>query len=314
MERDRVTLILTPQTRIPACRLPLAASPPGVLMLLGPFVDAEHPGLASGSADRTAEAVFREEVLRRLAAWRTAAGGIGDQRGTDSEEVRGVTGGQPRLTLRGSTVITPCAARCGRSLACWCKESWAYRRLAVHVTERLTPPPVQSCRRLHHTGADAGGARRDRRPGGAAAAHDRGCGGRGACRQGVYASVSLTLARLAPRAAGASSSTDLQRRVLRPGRVCAAAIHDSVCGCSPACMRFTPLRKGCGAPEPRHRDHGSACGGGGLGRCAQGTQRGGAGARAARGRRRAARGAPARAGRTRAGAAQVRREGSGEQR
>ncbi|KAG2447187.1 hypothetical protein HYH02_007930 [Chlamydomonas schloesseri] len=51
-----------------------STSPPDVLMLLGPFVDAEHPGLASGSADRTAEALLREEVLRRLAGWRTAAG------------------------------------------------------------------------------------------------------------------------------------------------------------------------------------------------------------------------------------------------
>ncbi|KAG2444445.1 hypothetical protein HXX76_001198 [Chlamydomonas incerta] len=51
-----------------------SASPPDVLMLLGPFVDGEHPGLAAGAADRTAEAVLRDEVLRRLAAWRTAAG------------------------------------------------------------------------------------------------------------------------------------------------------------------------------------------------------------------------------------------------
>ncbi|GFR52569.1 hypothetical protein Agub_g15161 [Astrephomene gubernaculifera] len=47
-----------------------SAHPPDVLLLLGPFVDSEHPSLAAGSACRTAEELMREEVLRRLAAWR----------------------------------------------------------------------------------------------------------------------------------------------------------------------------------------------------------------------------------------------------
>ncbi|KXZ48752.1 hypothetical protein GPECTOR_25g336 [Gonium pectorale] len=51
-----------------------SATPPDVLLLLGPFVDSEAPGLASGSADRTADALLREEVLRRLAAWRSGHG------------------------------------------------------------------------------------------------------------------------------------------------------------------------------------------------------------------------------------------------
>ncbi|EFJ42302.1 hypothetical protein VOLCADRAFT_107349 [Volvox carteri f. nagariensis] len=44
------------------------AHPPDVLLLLGPFVDQEHPGLLA--ADRTAESFLREEVVRRLAVWR----------------------------------------------------------------------------------------------------------------------------------------------------------------------------------------------------------------------------------------------------
>jgi DNA polymerase alpha subunit B len=55
---------LNPTTASPA------ANPPDVLMLLGPFVDSEHPGLVAGAADRTTDGVLREEVLRRLAAWR----------------------------------------------------------------------------------------------------------------------------------------------------------------------------------------------------------------------------------------------------
>ncbi|KAG2493700.1 hypothetical protein HYH03_008214 [Edaphochlamys debaryana] len=46
------------------------AHPPDVLLLLGPFVDAEAPGLARGAGGRTAEALLRDEVLPRLAAWR----------------------------------------------------------------------------------------------------------------------------------------------------------------------------------------------------------------------------------------------------
>ncbi|GIL59873.1 hypothetical protein Vafri_14687 [Volvox africanus] len=49
------------------------AQPPDVLLLLGPFVDSEHPGVAAGGgiADRTADSLMREEVLRRLAGWRS---------------------------------------------------------------------------------------------------------------------------------------------------------------------------------------------------------------------------------------------------
>lgn len=44
-----------------------------MLLLLGPFVDSEHPGVLSGggTGDRTVDCLMREEVLQRLAGWRS---------------------------------------------------------------------------------------------------------------------------------------------------------------------------------------------------------------------------------------------------
>lgn len=46
------------------------ASPVDVLVLVGPFVDSEHPAVAGGTLDRTHEDVWRGEVAARVAAWR----------------------------------------------------------------------------------------------------------------------------------------------------------------------------------------------------------------------------------------------------
>lgn len=43
-----------------------------MLLLLGPFVDVEHPLVAAGLVDRPLEALCREEVVGRLTAWQAS--------------------------------------------------------------------------------------------------------------------------------------------------------------------------------------------------------------------------------------------------
>jgi DNA polymerase alpha subunit B len=43
--------------------------PPQAILLLGPFVDSEHPSVDSGTADLTYEAMYKELLLARLARW-----------------------------------------------------------------------------------------------------------------------------------------------------------------------------------------------------------------------------------------------------
>ena len=45
------------------------AAPPALLVLLGPFVDAEQPAVAAGELDATFAAVFARRVLARVRAW-----------------------------------------------------------------------------------------------------------------------------------------------------------------------------------------------------------------------------------------------------
>lgn len=42
----------------------VAKSRPGLLLLLGPFVDAEHPAIAGGLVERTFEDIFEQEARR----------------------------------------------------------------------------------------------------------------------------------------------------------------------------------------------------------------------------------------------------------
>eukprot|EP00877_Chromochloris_zofingiensis_P003455 jgi/Chrzof1/1310/Cz10g02170.t1 len=48
-----------------ACR----THPPDVLLLLGPFVDVEHPRISDGMLDITFERLFRDQVVGRLMSW-----------------------------------------------------------------------------------------------------------------------------------------------------------------------------------------------------------------------------------------------------
>ncbi len=54
-------------TRLPACpalALVHAEKRPGLVVLLGPFVDTEHPAIKAGAVDKTFDAIFRDEVGR----------------------------------------------------------------------------------------------------------------------------------------------------------------------------------------------------------------------------------------------------------
>ncbi len=44
-----------------------ATARPQAILLLGPFVDSEHPSISSGMLDTSYDAVYREAVLARLA-------------------------------------------------------------------------------------------------------------------------------------------------------------------------------------------------------------------------------------------------------
>lgn len=63
---------LSSQTQIP--RPPNSALPehkPDMLLLMGPFVDVDHPHISSGLSDKTFNRVFQDEVVSRLHTWCT---------------------------------------------------------------------------------------------------------------------------------------------------------------------------------------------------------------------------------------------------
>mmetsp|Transcript_4249 Transcript_4249/g.9247 ORF Transcript_4249/g.9247 Transcript_4249/m.9247 type:complete len:633 (+) Transcript_4249:69-1967(+) len=44
-----------------------------VLVLLGPFVDVEHPAVKDGRVDRTFEQLYKDEILRRVSQWQATS-------------------------------------------------------------------------------------------------------------------------------------------------------------------------------------------------------------------------------------------------
>ncbi len=45
-----------------------------MVLLAGPWVDGEAPGVAAGATGRTSEGLLRDELAERLRAWRARMG------------------------------------------------------------------------------------------------------------------------------------------------------------------------------------------------------------------------------------------------